>query len=372
MASPRCYFIATNWKNSPVSHHFRALAKELVQRGHRAVLLIAGQRQDVEDHDRNPAIYTWASPRGVTLRDVTFLRKLIRTHHPDCLIANFGAGNVMMLVGRMEAVRCRVIWYRTMSTAIDLNTSLPRWRIRLLRLRKRIVYRAATHLVANSEAARNDIRRAFDVPERKCRVFYDSLIDPLEQLQVRRGSLLHDDGLICVGVLSPAKGQDVLIRAMALLRQTHPHAHVDFLGDGVSRGSLMQLAQQLGVQNICRFVGDVPHSDVLARMASAIATIVPSRSEALGLVNIESLAVGTPVVASHVGGISEVIRDGVDGFLVPPDDPKALADSLRALLLDRDLAEAMGSNGRQRFLAKFEETSNVRAQAEWLDSIVAV
>lgn len=106
-------------------------------------------------------------------------------------------------------------------------------------------------------------------------------------------------------------------------------------------------------------------------MATASVCVVPSRSEAFGRVNIEAMAAGTPVVASGVGGIPEIVRDGQDGFLVPPDNPQALADKLRLILSDPALRAAMGQSARQRFLDCFEQQANVARQADWFEALVA-
>jgi glycosyltransferase involved in cell wall biosynthesis len=99
-------------------------------------------------------------------------------------------------------------------------------------------------------------------------------------------------------------------------------------------------------------------------MASSRATIVPSRSDALPLTAIESMAVGTPVVASAVGGLPELVRDGVDGLLVPPEDPAALAQAMR------EVTPAMGERARERFLEAFSLTSSAPARARQLENLV--
>ncbi len=106
-------------------------------------------------------------------------------------------------------------------------------------------------------------------------------------------------------------------------------------------------------------------------MAEAALVVVPSRAEALGLVNIESLAVGTPVVASRVGGIGDAVRDGLDGLLVPPDDPAALAEAIGRLLADPATRQRMGHAARQGFLERFELQANIGRQVEWYEKLVA-
>jgi len=364
-----CYFIATSWGDNPVPRHFMALSKELVRRGHQVVILVDNLKQVEGNYRDNPIVYTWPSKRPVKLRDARFLYRLVRKYQPECLIANFGAENVMLLVGLLMRVPCRIAWYHTLSAQIDTDAGLSRWKVNLLRLRKRIVYRAATHIVANSRASREDVQRVFRVSERKCRVFYNSLADPLEDVDLPQDA--KKQKLICVGRLHPSKGQDVMLRAMVLLRQVLPDAYIEFIGDGPCRASYIQLAHDLGVEDRCIFGGSINHHEVLTRMASSVVTVVPSRSEAFGLVNIESLAVGTPVIASSVDGIVEIIRDGMDGFLVPPEDPGALAKRIETLLSNPELRQAMSANAREHFLSQFEQKKIVEQQAEWLESLDA-
>jgi glycosyltransferase involved in cell wall biosynthesis len=133
---------------------------------------------------------------------------------------------------------------------------------------------------------------------------------------------------------------------------------------------LRQMAEQKGVASRCRFVGDVSPGEVLARMSRAKVTVVPSRHEAFGVVNLESMSVGTPVIASRVDGIQEIVRDGVDGYLVPPGDPTALSEKLARVLQDQALRERLGLNARQHFLEEYENTLVVRRQADWLEQLV--
>jgi glycosyltransferase involved in cell wall biosynthesis len=125
------------------------------------------------------------------------------------------------------------------------------------------------------------------------------------------------------------------------------------------------------LQHHCSFAGQVEHAEVLKKMSTAVATVVPSRQEAFGLVNIESMAVGTPVVASAVGGIPEIIRDGLDGFLVPPESPEALANRLKMILSDSHLRREMRANARHRFLSEFEQRRSIRRQADWFEDLAA-
>lgn len=363
--SSYCFFIAASWGDAAIPKHFKALAQRLVERGHRVVYLPHGLQISLDEG--NFHVRSFPSPRPTKLRDFIFLHKLVREYQPDCMIANFGAVNVMNIVGWLNRVPCRVNWYRTLSTAIDLDTVDLNWKNKLFVWRKQLVYQLATVVAANSEAARLDTVNIYRIKPKKTRVFYNSLPDLGPQSW---GNERTTNVIVCPGRLFPTKGQDVVIRALACLKPQGITPEVRFVGAGEQLSRYQSFAEELGVREQCIFVGRVPHKEMLREMAAAEFTIVPSRSEAFGMVNIESMSVGTPVIASAVGGIPEIIRDGVDGYLVPPDDPEALAEKMKLLLSDPTLREQMGENARQRFLDMFEQTKNIEQQVLWFEELV--
>jgi len=284
------------------------------------------------------------------------------------MIANFGAVNVMNIVGWLNRVPCRVNWYHTLSTQNEIDTTEAAWKNAILNWRKRAVYRLATTVMANSEETRQDAINAFRIKRTKTHVFFYSLPDSANSLP----DAIRSDNyfIICPGRLDRSKGQDVVIKSLAYLKSAGIKPQVRFVGAGRQLSMYQALAEEAGVKGQCVFVGSVPHEEMFREMAAAAFTIVPSRSEAFGLVNVESMSVGTPVIASAVGGIPEIIRDGVDGYLVPPDDPEALAEKMKLLLSDPTLREQMGENARQRFLDMFEQTKNIEQQVLWFEELV--
>jgi glycosyltransferase involved in cell wall biosynthesis len=362
-----CFFIATSWGDNAVPRYFRELANELAELGNQVLLLVDGQRYDAEDHSGNPAVYTWPSKRPTRLKDAIFLQRLVRQYRPCCTIANFGAVNVTISVSWLMHVPVRVAWYRTLSRQLTIDSRSHILKVEFQKLRKRLVYRLATSFAANSMETRKDLIRVYRVRPERVHVIHNAVPDPLISRSL--GSSYSTNKIICAGRLDFSKGQDVLIRAMRLLPPSLQEVAVEFVGDGMARDSYMKLAEELGVAGKCIFCGPVSNQEVYERMASAAVTIVPSRAEAFGLVNIESMAVGTPVIASRVGGIPEIIRDGIDGFLISPDDPPELASRLENILSNRTLRDQMGNNARQRFLEKFEISRVIGETVNWLESL---
>jgi glycosyltransferase involved in cell wall biosynthesis len=199
-------------------------------------------------------------------------------------------------------------------------------------------------------------------------VWHYSMPDPAQRLSLRAAAE-REDKITCVGRLEPSKGQDVLIAALA--RQTNgcTSTRVEFLGSGPLLDNLRQLAGELRVADRCSFPGRVSHDEVLERLSRAKVAVVPSRHEAFGLMNVESLSVGTPVIASRVDSIQEIVRDGMDGYLFPPGDVEALAHKLSLIFGSFAMRKKFGSNARQRFLDTYENAVVVPRQADWLDEL---
>ena len=200
-------------------------------------------------------------------------------------------------------------------------------------------------------------------------VFYNSHNDPYQEfglVEEKREART----LVCVGRITKSKGQDVLIRAVARLAGAFKDITVQFIGDGPDRERCQGLAQSLGLSRNCQFLGSLPRSEVFRFMARARVCVVPSLSEAFGQVAIEALSVGTPVVASAVGGLTEIVRENGNGFQVPAGDGVALASRIELLLSEHDTYERLGVEGRRDFLKRFEMGSSVREQADWLETLV--
>jgi len=160
--------------------------------------------------------------------------------------------------------------------------------------------------------------------------------------------------LLCVGTLHRAKGQDILVRAMARLKTALPELRCVFFGEGPAAAELRQLAAELEIADQCYFAGNRPRLEVLQAMQQAAVVVCPSRSEAFGYVVLEAMALGRPLVAAAAGGIPEIVRAGLDGKLFPAGDDQALAVALHHVLSNPQETAAWGRHGRECFLAQFE------------------
>jgi D-inositol-3-phosphate glycosyltransferase len=164
-----------------------------------------------------------------------------------------------------------------------------------------------------------------------------------------------DRMLLFVGRIEPLKGLDVLLQAINILRQDErfknitfclaviggdPDASPDTITDEMRR--VQEMRDQLGLEDFVVFLGKKSQDTLPYYYSAAEVVIVPSHYESFGMVALEAMACGTPVVASQVGGLAYLVKDGVTGFHVPVGDPEALGDRIAALLSDPELRQRMG------------------------------
>lgn len=181
----------------------------------------------------------------------------------------------------------------------------------------------------------------------RCAIDPDDL--PQSPREKAEGARLN---LVCVGRLSPEKGQAGLIRVVAELVARDMQLHLTLVGDGPERASLDALVARYDLARHITFLGMLPEAATLAMIAGADALVLPSFMEGLPIVLMEALALGVPVIASNVAGIPELVRHGSTGLLFSPANWSQLREALISIT-DPELRRSLGEAGRKRVLAEF-------------------
>ena len=175
-----------------------------------------------------------------------------------------------------------------------------------------------------------------------------------------------------LGRLDPQKGQEEFIRTIPILLSYRPDLYFVIVGDETPdqagfKKSLMCLSQELGVDGHLRFI---PFTDAVPEFMSAIDLFVlPSHSETFGFVLIEAMAMAKPIVATHAGGVSEIITDNSTGLLVPPRNVQALAEAIKKLTKDPELCAFLSKKAHAEALTKFDVTRCVNQLVLSLDAL---
>jgi glycosyltransferase involved in cell wall biosynthesis len=160
--------------------------------------------------------------------------------------------------------------------------------------------------------------------------------------------------VLSVARLVPHKGHAVLLRALARLRDDGLPLRAVIAGEGPERDGLRALADELGLHGLVDFTGAVSQEELPGLYAEADVFCLPTLAEAVGVVNMEAMATGLPVVSSRLMGVPELVEDGSTGLLVTPGRDGELAAALRRLAEDPDLRRRLGQQGRRKVAAEFD------------------
>ena len=215
----------------------------------------------------------------------------------------------------------------------------------------------AARTIAVSQAAARLLEEA-GVPPERIEVIYNGVgpehfEDESEEIERTRAALNLGPGptIGTVARLSREKGIDILLRAMQRVVPSFPGVTVLVTGDGPQAAELHQLADELGLYETVRFLGARTDIPVLNRLLDAF--VLPSREEACPMALLEAMAAGRAAVATRVGGTPEVVTDPIEGWLVPPDDPEALAQGLLLLLENPTRRAEMGTAAQRKVARQF-------------------
>jgi glycosyltransferase involved in cell wall biosynthesis len=204
----------------------------------------------------------------------------------------------------------------------------------------------AKKVIAVSDGVKKELL-SYHLPETKISRIYlgvnldrfgqvSTFSEPLQDLGIKEGERI----ISCISQARPEKGLEYLIRALPFVAQVIPNMRLLVVGGGPLTESLQLLARSQGVAEHVLFAG--VRNDVERIINASEFTVLPSESEAQGLVVLESFACGRPVVASNVGGIPEIVTNEVNGLLVPSRDVDALARGIIHLLQDGELLKSLG------------------------------
>ena len=288
------------------------------------------------------------------------LRELVREmrlQHTDVVVVRgYNAEALGRLAARIANVPNTILWAHNMG---DVE---PHGRLRTAA--DRFLDRWTTNYFGVADAQRRALVNRFHYPDRKIRILHNG-VDPAEftdvkdsQCRAEFGFAATDQVVGIVAALRPEKDHETFLRAARLVVDIRPNTRFLVVGDGPGRPQLEALCGHLGIDSNVVFLG--ARQDVALILRAMDVFVLSSRTECFPISVLEAMATGLPVVCTEVGGIPEIVIDGVTGFLVPGGDSRGLADRLLEVLSDPAIANRMGSAARERVEAEFDLAQSVR------------
>jgi glycosyltransferase involved in cell wall biosynthesis len=374
-----CFLTTTypDYQGSPRGPFIERLAQRLTQRGHEINVVTpqvfadskpceewngvtvhrfpypSGGRKLVE-HDRVPL----KAMMFYLLRGTMWARRIAHEHACDVIHAHWvvPAG----LMGAWAAKRTR----KPLVVSAHGSDLLVWAKKRGIRSLARWTMRQARACSANS-AEMADECRALGAADDRLLTIYETGVDAtrfhpdVDGTAIRRQHQCNADEIVAlfVGHLTRVKGVDVLLKAFA--RLSLPHLRLLIVGDGPEREPLETLATTLGVAERTTFAGAVSWQDMPPYFAASDFFVLPSRSEGMGIVLLEAMATGKPVIGSDVGGIPSLVTPNKNGWLVAPEDDEALAATLRLMTKDTAWRQRLGATALRMARTQFGEDKQV-------------
>jgi glycosyltransferase involved in cell wall biosynthesis len=280
------------------------------------------------------------------------MRRLLKSGAVDVLHAHNGRTALSCAIAAKLARRGHVI--ATQHFIDPAHLSRTGLAARLVNQVHHWVHGAVDHFLANSEAARSAMLERGDAPSEKITTTPLGISEPNPQSLKDSAAVRHELGIepdtpliVCVARLEKEKDIGTLIDAMVIVLQTNPRAVCGVAGEGDEKEALLSRIKAASIEKNMRLLGF--QSDALSLIHAGDVFVLPSLAEPFGLVLLEAMALGKPVVATRAGGPQEIVLHDETGLLVPPSSPPAMATAIVQLLTDAETREEMGRQGLHRF-----------------------
>jgi glycosyltransferase involved in cell wall biosynthesis len=336
-------------------HHLLRVASGCREAGYR-VGVVCAPGSGLESHASLAGHEVWPVRTGRNiLRDRRALRGLFAALSPDIVhVHGFYASLAACISARRAGVPAVLTTIHNMPSAPASLRPGVRGRVEVV-MRDVFTRRTARHLdrmVCVVDAVRVELEAA-GVPAEKLVTIHNGIQTPvLERGDIQAGESSPRDPLVgSVGRFEPLKGYPYFIEAAALVSKRVPGARFRLVGDGSLRDELEQRAGAAALEERISLPGW--SSTPLAEIAAMDVYVASSVTDTTNLTVVEAMALGKPAVVTRVGGLPEVVADGVTGYVVPPRDAEALAARITQLLEDPDARRRMGEAARARFLERF-------------------
>jgi glycosyltransferase involved in cell wall biosynthesis len=301
------------------------------------------------------------------------LRRYLRSRQIDLLHAHNGRTSLIAAMAIARAGRGTLVCTQHFIAPSRLGRhGINAW---LSRLVHRWVERRTARVIAISQAVKNAMLARREVPQEKIVVVPNGITappatDPAGSAPIREalGAGPASPLVVCASRLEPEKGLDVLIDAMAIVAARMSGAICAIAGDGSVREALERQIATLGLEQQVRLLGF--RDDMDRVMAAGDLFVLPCPVEGFGLVLLEAMGAGKPVIATAAGGPLEIVINDHTGVLVPRGDPSGLADAILRLSASGELRARMGAAGRELYLARFTaDQMAARVQAVYQEAL---
>ena len=321
--------ISTSRFGTAIPDYFKYLGEEFNNNNFLVIFIFDGQVKNMPSDKRNIKYFTYPNKRPNRLKDFIFICKIIKKEKPILCISNFGSTNIVTIASYMLKIPHRINYLHTSPHQLNMDSKRNPIYDGFLKQRKALILKANTRVITNSNIMLKLIAIFFKIKKDKI-----SVLPYLLEKSKDNWKPFHDrDFSICiVGRLSLSKGHKDLLYAFNECKKIHPKLKLLIIGDGTEKNTLQKLTELLDLKKDVTFLGSIPNKNIGKIFSKCLVSISASKSEAFGIVNIESLREGTPIICTNTEGSQDILFDGKNGFKVDLLKKNDLSQKLSEIL----------------------------------------
>lgn len=331
----------------PLPTYFFKLLKTLAYRRYTIFYLNRGVTPEGYSNESDVCIIKWGSIKEKRGKDFLSLLSQIRRLRPTCVISCFDAINKLTFLSWLLGVKHRIILHNHTQVMNRVDSKKPSLIYKLYHYWTKLNYRLATKVIAVSNGSVDDMKKYF-TKSKPLTTITHLMEDPQQRYlpDIPEQSGFY---ITFIGRLETSKDQFVAIRALSLILPTFPDLQLKILGDGSKKDELIAYTEQYGVSQNCQFFGYRDHNTIFSVLKHSRLNLCTSIDEAFGLVNIEALGMGVPIIGTNVGGIKDIIKEGYNGYLIDIGDEEQLGNRMLKILNDNDHQRNLSKQARKDF-----------------------
>jgi len=359
----KTYVVCTSPFGKSIPNYFRELINSFVGNGIRVIVIFDGLQKDLNS-SRKIIFKTWPSKRPTKLRDFIFFYNICRKYSPTLVIGQFGSTNITLIVSKLLGIPNRIIYWHTMFLQLKTDSTKPKVNSYIRHYIKKILLRkCATLVMTNSSATKRDLFSHYKLSNIK--VFNYLIPDIINDNKILKKEE-RDFAISFVARIDKSKGQELIIDEIPHVLKLYPSLRFYFIGDGSEKKRLVAKCKLLKISKNVIFTGNVDLNTVYQYMSKSLIHISASVEEAFGLVNAEAISVGTPILANKVGGITDILEEGKNGYFIDLSNKGDLRLKIQKIL-EKDW-DSLSKNSRHIFLKRFVASKdNVKNQINKLE-----
>jgi len=312
-----------------IPNYFHELAKEFRENGYKVILILDDQPIDLPDDQKWLVHKKWPNRRPTGRQDFAFFMRLLWKEKPLLVLSNFGSMNIVTLCSFLCGVPNRWNYIHTLHSQIQTDLAKVTFFTKVLHYRKKILYRLVTQFLTNAVGTKNDVVDKFGVARSKIDV--GSYLIPASTITYKQKEE-RSSNICIVARLHKSKGHEVLLEQFRLLLKAYPEVNLNIVGDGHQKAALTQLCKEKNIESKVNFLGNVPNHSIGEIYSDCLVSISSSYYEAFGIVNIEALREGTPIICTKTSGSLDIIVPGQNGAFFDLEDHSSLTESFKIIL----------------------------------------